>query len=49
MSPLQLRGSLESERDTAILLNTDSWDKHAADRARLYEHIKREEVEGVVV
>ena len=49
MSPLQLRGSLESERDNAILLNTDSWDGYAADRTRLYEHIKQEEVEGVVV
>lgn len=49
MSPLQLRGALESERETAILLNTDSWDGYAADRNRLFEHIKQNEIEGVVV
>ena len=49
MSPLQLRGSLESERDTAILLNTDSWDGYAADRSRLFEHIQQQDIEGVVV
>ena len=49
MSQLQLRGALETERERAILLNTDSWDGYAADRERLFSHITDNDIGGVVV
>jgi len=49
MAQLQIRGSLESEREGAVLLNLDQWDGFAAQRARILEHIQREELTGVVV
>ena len=49
MSPLQVRGALQSEREQAILLNPDQWDGYVPDRDRLYEVFKDSAISGAVV
>jgi len=49
MSPLQVRGALEEERDQAIILNPDQWDGYASARRRFFDHIIDRGIDGVVV
>ena len=49
MSPLQLRGAPEAERENAIILNADQWDGYASARERLYRHVIDESIDGLVV
>ena len=49
MSQLQLRGALEAQKETALPLNRDQWDGYVAQRKRILETIRDQEIQGVVV
>ena len=49
MSQLLLKGALEAQKEMALPLNRDQWDGYVAQRKRILETVRDQEIQGVVV